>query len=202
MTTATRSLVRLSKLGDRTDRALLVLHHSLTGKAGAGKATGFDRSSFGRNSKVLQGWTRAQVNIAPGSADNCNVLVIASGKNNNFKEFVPFAIELKESTMTYEVKDDFDLMAWQADMTGTKKSMTNAGSDQILGIITAHGGRIEKKDLIEKARALTGRGDKHLRGVIDTMQGDDMVEEFKEPRENKRDAVFICLPREIVEEDE
>jgi hypothetical protein len=36
-----------------------------TGKAGAATTTGFDRGSFGRNSKVLFSWVRAQINVAP-----------------------------------------------------------------------------------------------------------------------------------------
>ncbi len=193
MTSATRNLTRLAKVGGRTDRALLVLHHALTGKAGAGKATGFDRSSFGRNSKVLQGWTRAQMNIAPGSADNSDVLVIASGKNNNFKEFPPFAIELDPRTMSYQVKPDFDMEAWLAEITGTKKSTKKAGEDEILTVLHAAGGRLEKKKLIEQARARTGRGEVHLRKVIGEMTEAGSVREESEPRPNKPAAIFVQI---------
>lgn len=196
MTCATRNLTRLAKVGGRTDRVLLVLHHALTGKAGAGKATGFDRSSFGRNSKVLQGWTRAQVNIAPGSADNSDVLVIASGKNNNFKEFLPFAIELDARTMSYQVKPDFDMEAWQAEITGTKKGMKKAGEGEILALLHAAGGRLEKKQLIEQARARTGRGENHLRKVIAAMADAETVWEVTEPRPNKPAAVFVQVSNE------
>lgn len=192
MTCATRNLTRLAKTGGRTDRALLVLHHALTGKAGAGKATGFDRSSFGRNSKVLQGWTRAQINIAPGSADNSNVLVIASGKNNNFKEFSPFAVELDELTMTYQVKDDFDLESWQAEISGTKAATTQNEGDAIRELLNGAGGRMEKKKLIEQARTRTGRGENHLRSLIAQMTGGTLNEE-KEHRDGKPAAVFIKL---------
>lgn len=196
MTCATRNLTRLAKVGGRTDRALLVLHHALTGKAGAGKATGFDRSSFGRNSKVLQGWTRAQINIAPGSADNSNVLVIASGKNNNFKEFPPFAIELDARTMSYQVKQDFDMEGWLAEITGTKKGMKKAGEDEILALLHNAGGRLEKKELIEQARVRTGRGERHIRTVVDAMVGNETVCQVAEARPNKPSAMFILLPNE------
>lgn len=196
MTNATRNLTRLAKVGGRTDRALLVLHHALTGKAGAGKATGFDRSSFGRNSKVLQGWTRAQMNIAPGSADNSDVLVIASGKNNNFKEFPPFAIELDARTMSYQVKNDFDMEAWQAEMTGTKKGAKKAGEDDILTLLRAAGGRLEKKKLLEQARARTGRGEVNLRKVIAEMTEAETVCEVAEPRPNKPAAIFVQINNE------
>lgn len=192
MTSATRNLTRLAKVGGRTDRALLILHHALTGKAGAGKATGFDRSSFGRNSKVLQGWTRAQINIAPGSADNSNVLVIASGKNNNFKEFATFAVELDEWTMTYQVKEDFDMETWQAEISGTKTGTTKTGEFEIRALLEAAGGRMEKKKLLEQARTRTGRGENYLRSIIAKMTGDILKEE-KELRDGKPAAVFIRL---------
>lgn len=192
MTMATRNLTKLAKVGGRTDRVLLVLHHALTGKAGANKATGFDRSSFGRNSKVLQGWTRAQINIAPGCAENSNVLVIASGKNNNFKEFPPYAVELDEVTMTYQVKEDFDMDAWEAEIAGLKKFGKKTGEDEIIELLQNAGGRMEKKQLLSQAKNRTGRGENHLRNIIASMLGDTVKEE-KQSRENKPAAVFIKL---------
>jgi hypothetical protein len=192
MTVATRNITRLAKVGGRTDRAMLVLHHALTGKAGAGKATGFDRSSFGRNSKALQGWTRAQVNIAPGSADNSNVLVIASGKNNNFPEFSPYAIELDPLSMTYQVKEDFDMESWQAEIAGTQATTRKSCSHDIAELLRIAGGEIEKKKLIDQAKVRTGRGDNHIRQEIAGMMG-TIVEERKENRKNKPAAVFVRL---------
>jgi len=178
-------------VGGRTDRAFLVLHHALTGRAGAGKATGFDRSSFGRNSKVLHGWTRAQMNLAPGIADNSNVLVVASGKNNDFPEFAPFAIELDPQTMTYKVKPDFDMQAWQDEITGAKRGIKDASESDILKVLADAGGRMEKKKLIERAVSTTGRGVQHIREVIAQMLADHALRESKEPRAGKPPAVFI-----------
>jgi len=200
MTIATRNITRLAKVGGRTDRAMLVLHHALTGKAGAGKATGFDRSSFGRNSKALQGWTRAQVNIAPGSADNSNVLVIASGKNNNFKEFSPYAIELDPLSMTYQVKEDFDMETWQAEIAGTTTTTRKSCSHDIAELLRIAGGEIEKKKLIDQAKVRTGRGENHIRQEITSMMG-TIVEERKESRENKPAAVFVKLITTSTEEE-
>ena len=202
MTLATRNLARLAKVGGRADRGLLVLHHARTGKAGASSTTGFDRSSFGRNSKVLQGWTRAQVNLAPGSADNNDVLVVASGKNNNFPEFKPFAIELDKRTMRYEVKHGFDMEAWQAEITGSKKGMKPAGEAEILKVLTDAGGRLEKKALIERAKVKTGRGEQHLRKVIGTMVEAEDLQEHREPRTGKPAAVFITIPAQADEDDD
>jgi len=99
-------------------RALIVLHHALTGKTGAIKAMGFDKSSYGRNSKLLYAWTRAQINLAPGSPDDNNKIVVACGKNNNGKLFKPFAAKLNTETMIYEVDYAFDLTKWEGVVRG------------------------------------------------------------------------------------
>lgn len=106
------------------DRAIIVLHHAGTGKAGAAKATGFDRTSFGRNSKVLHSWTRGQINIAAGSQDSNEQLVIACGKCSNGREFEPYGIKLNLDTMIYELDDTFDLKAWEEQVTGQKSGVS------------------------------------------------------------------------------
>lgn len=111
------AISRLSRAGN-PDRAIVTLHHALTGKAGAARATGFDRASFGRNSKVLHSWTRGQLNIAPGSPNSNDALVLSCGKCSNGKEFAPFAIRLDPKTVLYELAPDFDLSSWQADIAG------------------------------------------------------------------------------------
>lgn len=96
----------------------VVLHHARTGKAANAQATGFDRSSFARNSKALYGWTRAQVNIVPYEAKSNASLVICSGKCNNFAEFEPFGITLDKPTLTYHRDDNLDVSEWMDEMTG------------------------------------------------------------------------------------
>jgi hypothetical protein len=111
--TATLSVIgRLTGQGD-PQRIPFVSHHALTGKSGAARATGFDRGSFGRNSKVLLGWTRAQINLAPYEGDNNEVLIVASGKANNSEEFKPFGIRLNLETKTYTRDDSVDLESWK-----------------------------------------------------------------------------------------
>jgi archaellum biogenesis ATPase FlaH len=114
------AISRLAKTGN-PERAIVVLHHALTGRAGAARATGFDRASFGRNSKVLHSWARGQINIAPGTAESNDTLILSCGKCANGKEFPVFAIRLNPGTMIYEVAPDFDLEAWQGDMGGRKE---------------------------------------------------------------------------------
>ena len=114
----------ISKLCKKNNpnRAIIIVHHSVTGKMGAAKAMGYDRTSFGRNSKVLHSWTRGQINIAAGKPDCNETLVIACGKCSNGKEFPAFAIKLNPDTMIYEEDPDFDLEAWQVEMGGDKPS--------------------------------------------------------------------------------
>src|SRR5262249_33650516 len=78
----TETLREISHVTKRRNpkRIPLIIHHAGTGKAGIVKATGFDRSSFGRNSKVLFSWTRAQINVSPGLPDDNSVIVISSAK--------------------------------------------------------------------------------------------------------------------------
>lgn len=116
-----RCISQMCKKGD-PNRACIVVHHAGTGKVGIERATGYDRSSFGRNSKVLHSWTRGQMNIAAGKPDSNETLVIACGKCSNGKEFQPFAIKLNPDTMIYELDPDFDLEAWQSQTNGIKTS--------------------------------------------------------------------------------
>ena len=119
MTATLLTLSRLTRAGNH-ERVPLVLHHALTGKAGAARATGYDRASFGRNSKVLHSWTRGQLNVAPGSPDSSDTLVLSCGKVSNGKEFAPFAVRLNPETMIYEVAEDFDMEGWKRDVTGKR----------------------------------------------------------------------------------
>jgi|GEM_PF-740073 len=112
------SISRLTTAGN-PNRCPVVLHHALTGKTGAARATGYDRASFGRNSKVLHSWTRGQMNVAPGSPDSNDVLVLTCGKCSNGREFAPFAVRLDPESMIYEVAPDFDVAAWQAEVSGS-----------------------------------------------------------------------------------
>jgi hypothetical protein len=118
------TMSRLSRAGDPR-RAIIILHHSLTGKAAAARATGYDRTSYGRNSKVLHSWTRAQLNVAPGSADDNSRLVLACGKLNDGQPFAPFAVRLNPEKMIYEVDSEFDLSAWQSEVSGKKVELIN-----------------------------------------------------------------------------
>jgi RecA-family ATPase len=112
MTATLSAISRITRQGD-PKRIPIVIHHALTGKTGAAKATGFERGGFGRNSKVLTGWARAQINITPYEADSNEILVISSGKANNTEEFTPFCVALDSTTMTYHRDNSIDLEEWK-----------------------------------------------------------------------------------------
>ena len=114
-----RELSRLVRLGN-PDRALVILHHALTGRAGAAKAFGLERAGFARNSKALLGWARAQINIIPGQEDSNETLVLTCGKNSNGKEFSPVAVR-RNGDGIYEVADDFDIESWRQEIVGGGK---------------------------------------------------------------------------------
>ncbi len=111
------TLSRLCRKGN-PQRGIVVLHHALTGRGGASKATGYERASFARNSKSLLQWTRGQINLASVDEDNYDRLIVACGKCSNGREFEPFAIRLNPETMIYECDSTVDVKLWAADMNG------------------------------------------------------------------------------------
>jgi hypothetical protein len=115
-------------------RAIVVLHHALTGRMGAARATGFDRSSFGRNSKLLHAWTRGQINIAPQSPNDNARLVVSCGKCSNGEEFAPFGIRLNRESMIYELDPQFNLHHWEA---GVQEGRKREPIDELLDLCQA-----------------------------------------------------------------
>lgn len=156
------TISRLSKAGD-PQRAIVLLHHALTGRAGALRATGFDRASFGRNSKVLHSWARGQLNVAPGSADANDYLVMSCGKCSNGKEFAPFAVRLNPETMLYEVAPDFDLTAWQGEVAGRRQGPSV--TVELIRSVCRPG--MTKGELVKAVQNETGCGKSHAYEVID-----------------------------------
>lgn len=158
MTETCRAIGRVTRESN-PHRIPLVLHHALTGKAGAARAVGADRGSHGRNSKVLLGWTRAQINLAAYNADNNDVLVVASGKANDAQEFEPFAVRLNPEAMTYERDDTVDLDAWREEMGAGKASRPRATTNDVLSIVRERGHEgITKAALVKEVCSEAGCG--------------------------------------------
>jgi hypothetical protein len=127
-----------------------VLHHALTGKAGAARATGFDRTSFARNSKLLHSWTRGQINVSPALADNNDTLILSCGKCSNGREFAPFAVRLDPETLVYQLDEGFDLEAWQAEMTGRTDNAPLMTPERVRALCAA----LKAKTKAELAKAI------------------------------------------------
>ncbi len=163
MTETLREISRLTRHGNAR-RVPLVIHHALTGKSGIQKVVGFDRTSFGRNSKVLFMWTRAQINVAPARPDDNSVLIIASGKCSNFTEFQPFAARLDFDTMTYFRDDDFDVDEWRESLDSAKSGGDKLTLEGVLALLPETGS-VEKKLLIENLQD-KGIGEKKIRRVL------------------------------------
>jgi hypothetical protein len=152
----------LSKVGELTKRndatrAGVIIHHSLTGKIGFSKAVGYDRSSFGRNSKVLVSWARAQWNLAPPASEDNAELIIGSGKCNNNEEFVPFGIRLDPETMTYAKDDSIDIEGWRAEMGVSQKVNAKSSLETVVQFVERTKERgIRRPDLLKSLEEQTG----------------------------------------------
>jgi AAA domain len=167
-----REISRVTKRGN-PNRALLVIHHAGTGKAGIQKTLGFDRSSFGRNSKVLFSWARAQINVAPALPDDNSLIIIASGKCSNAPEFEPFAARLNPENMLYEIDEGFDMESWRQEL-GSSTSKTRL-KPAILRDLLQKGREYEKKQIValiiedkgvSKARAYQIVDQAHARKIL------------------------------------
>jgi hypothetical protein len=140
-----RELARIVRRGN-PDRAIVLLHHALTGKAGAAKAFGLERGGFARNSKALLGWTRGQINVIPGAEENNEQLVLTCGKNSNGKEFSPIAIRLDPETMIYEPDESFDIDEWRQTVSATTSNVRKG--PQILRDLLEPDRKYDKKQIV------------------------------------------------------
>ena len=127
-------------------RVPLVIHHGRTGSMEAAKVFGDDAASFARNSKVLYGWLRSQINIAAAGVDWPGVVIFGCGKLSNGAPWEPFAARLDDQTMTYRRLEsaEFDLDEWTESMGGkprkaAKKRLT---PEQVADVLGRAGGEV------------------------------------------------------------
>lgn len=196
MTETLREISRLTRRGNAR-RVPLVIHHALTGKAGIQKVMGFDRSSFGRNSKVLFMWTRAQINVAPVRPDDNSTLIIASGKCSNFSEFQPFAVRLNFDTMLYSRDDDFDVEEWRDSLDKAKSVADKLTLDGVFAMIPETAS-IPKNTVIQKLQD-KGIGEKKARAFLDGHKSaSGPIYEWHIKRSGKRDEIHLarCAQRD------
>ena len=101
MNAAVSSCMRLAK-HQNPNRTPIVTHHALPGSGGALRAVGYERASYGRDSKVLHQLCRSVINIVPVSEESNNQLLVSCGKNNDAPEFHPFVINRNPDTGWFE----------------------------------------------------------------------------------------------------
>ncbi len=191
MTEALREISRITRRGN-PKRIPLIIHHAGTGKVGIQKATGFDRSSFGRNSKVLFGWARALINVAPALPNDNSVIIVASGKCSNSREFEPFAARLDEDTMLYQREEDFDFEEWRRSLESSKKDVDKPTLDMVIALLPLTGS-ILKAVIIERLRD-KGIGEKRARAFISTILAPHgPIHEWHVKRSGKRDEIHLSL---------
>jgi hypothetical protein len=161
-----RELGRIARVGN-PERALIVLHHAITGRAGAAKAFGLERTGFARNSKVLHTWARGIINVIPGAEDNNDTLVVACGKNSNGREFAPFAVTLNPDSMIYEVAEDFDVESWRENVAGRSSNRQTTLRPQIVIEIPWSKPELTKKELVKATMDETGCQKTRGYGLVD-----------------------------------
>lgn len=188
MSATLRTIRAITRTGD-PQRTPIIIHHAGEGKAGVAKATGYDRGAFGRNSKVLKTWARAQFNIAPATADDNSQIIIASGKCNNHEEFAPICARLNPNTLLYELVEDFDFDAWRESLSSEKEKPTTG---KLAAILREAGGGMEKNEAITRLQA-AGIGKHAAWGLIKKAVTEGDIEETPHIRPGKRSAVFLTL---------
>jgi hypothetical protein len=189
MNETSRTVRAITRSGDPR-RTCLVIHHAGEGKTGIAKAIGYDRGAFGRNSKTLKTWARAQFNIAPATPDDNTQILIASGKCNNFEEFSPVCARLDPDTMLYNLVEDFDFEAWRDSLSAeTREKPTTA---RLIDIIGDAGGGLEKYEAISRMQT-AGIGRHTARALIAQALADGEIEETEHKRPGIRNAIYLTL---------
>lgn len=142
-------------------RVPFVIHHGRTGSVEASKVFGNDSGSFGRNSKVLYGWTRSQINVAAAGVEWPDTIICGSGKVSDAKKWEPFAATLDTRTMTYQRLDssEFDLDEWAEKMasSSSKRKRKLPSPDDVAEVVRTAGGEVQggikaKAGLVERLR--------------------------------------------------
>jgi hypothetical protein len=169
-----RALDKLAKSSGKR-ASIVLLHHTLTGKTGASKATGVERGSYGRGSKWLNSWTRGQINIAAVNQNHNESLIISCGKNSNGREFAPFGVRIDSNTMICEVDPKFDYAEWQQEFTGTSKTKLKdkLTPEDVAAFVQELG--LKKKELIRAIMDETGCSKSTAYNAITTADGTTIV---------------------------
>ncbi len=122
----------------------LVCHHGRTGTIEASKVFGGDAGSFARNSKVLYGWLRSQINVASAGVNHPGTVIFGCGKCSDGPEWDPFAAKLDPATMLYHRVEKFNFDEWIEDMNeqakkGKGSAKPRFSKDQMLACLPPDG---------------------------------------------------------------
>ena len=120
-----------------------------------------------------QSWTRAQINIAPGSAENNSKIVLSCGKNSNGPEFPTFGAKLNIETMIYEIDPDFDLEAWQADVAGKSSGKNKVTPEDVATIVADL--PLKRKELVAAMMEEFGCEKSTAYGMVGTAQDKNVI---------------------------
>lgn len=171
-------------------RVPLVVHHGRTGSMEAAKVFGDDASSFARNSKVLYGWLRSQINVAAAGIDHPGVIIFGCGKLSNGSPWDPFAAQLDAATMTYRRLDssEFDLDEWAESMGGKarKSAKQRLTPDQVADVLGKAGGEVRggihaPDGLVAKVRRAFGVSRDDAATAVDAALG-ETIQYVDKPR--------------------
>jgi hypothetical protein len=146
------TIAELTKITRDADpmMAIVILHHARTGRQNILQAVGWDKGNFLIGSKALYSAARTVINMAPGDKEDSSKIVMSCGKSNNAKSFSTVGLCLNETTHFYEIDPDFDLEAWEADVSGERSGSEKKLTVQdIIDHIAVAGGKCDKTELIE-----------------------------------------------------
>jgi hypothetical protein len=169
-------------------RIPLVIHHGRTGKEESRRVFGDDAGSFGRNSKVMNGWVRSQINVASAGIDYPGKIILGCGKCSNGPRWKPFAADLDEDSMMYVWDKSFDISSWAAGASEAPDRSTAA----VVEIVREAGGGLEKLEVIARLKS-KGIGKGSAWNMVNAAVAEGTVEESTVPRQGKKSAVFLTL---------
>lgn len=177
------------------NRVPLLLHHALTGKFGAARAVGWDKASYGRNSKALHAWTRAQINLAPRSGDDPNLLIMSCGKNNNGRLFPEIGLRFDEALGIYVKDDSFDPEEFRQEV-GIRASKRKSVTAEDVVDLCKDG--ITKPQLVERIKAEFGI---QKRAAYDAVNRAEAAGRIEKDKNKNWPSTYSVVPTERADYD-
>lgn len=133
------------------DAAIIICHHSRTGRIAMKGASGYDRAAFGRGAKSLYNKSRSALNIVRGSETDENILVCIPAKCNDGKLPDRFAVQFDEHEGIYKPIIDFDWESWEESLEPSKSGgrTQKAKTNDVVAALAGERG-LTNTELVEK----------------------------------------------------